>query len=72
VPDIEIVNGALDRPHQVIGPATAKVTGVATWSRSRTTEEVDSKLREKALKLGANAVIGICPTHRLGLPHCWR
>ena len=66
MPDIEIVNGDLDRPYQVIGPATATVTGVAVWSRSRTTEEVDSKLREKALKLGANAVIQVTYERGIG------
>jgi hypothetical protein len=59
MPDIEIVNGDLDRPYQVIGHTTATVRGVAVLSRSPTTEEVDSKLRENALKLGANAVIHV-------------
>jgi hypothetical protein len=66
VPDIEIVNGDLDRPYVVMGMASASVTGVALWSRSRTTEEVDSKLREKALKLGANAVIHVTYERGIG------
>lgn len=66
MPDIEIVNGDLDRPYQVIGYTMATVTGVAVFSRSRTTEEVDSKLREKALELGANAVIHVTYERGIG------
>lgn len=36
-------------------------------SRSRTTEEVDSKLREKALELGANAVIYVTYERGIGV-----
>ena len=57
MPSVEIVTGDLDRPYQVIGPIMARVTAATAFSRARTTEEVDSKLREEALKRGANAVI---------------
>lgn len=56
---VEICLGNLDRPYKVLGPIKARVTAGAGWNKARTTEDVDSKLREVALKMGANAVIGV-------------
>jgi hypothetical protein len=58
VEDIEVVLGDLDRPYRVIGPITARVTAGAAWNKARTVEDVNSKLREVAVRMGANAVIG--------------
>src|SRR5688500_196441 len=55
---IEIrVDDQLGRPYRVIGPIKARVTSGSGWNKARTTEDADSKLREVALKMGANAVI---------------
>lgn len=59
VEDIEIVTGEdLGRPYAVLGPITARVTAGAAWNKARTVEDVNSKLREVALPMGANAIIG--------------
>jgi hypothetical protein len=55
--DIEISAGDLDRPYRVLGPIKARVTAGAAWNKARTLEDANSKLREVALKMGANAVI---------------
>jgi Putative heavy-metal-binding len=57
--DFEISTGDIDRPYRVLGPIKARVTSGAAWNKARTTEDVDSKLRETALKMGANAVINV-------------
>ena len=57
--DVEISVGGIDRPHQVVGPIKVRVKQQTAFSRSRTLEEVDSKLREEALKRGANAVMHV-------------
>lgn len=55
--DIEIFSGDLDRSYRIVGPIKARVTAGAAWNKARTLEDVNSKLREEALKMGANAVI---------------
>ena len=58
VEDVEIfVDAQVGRPYTVIGVITARVTAGAAWNKARTVEDVNSKLREVALKKGANAVI---------------
>jgi len=57
VEDVEIVDDQVGRPYTVIGVITARVTAGAAWNKARTVEDVNSKLREVALKRGANAVI---------------
>ena len=49
----------LGRPYQVLGPIKARVTSGHYFNKARTTEDADSKLREVALKMGANAVINV-------------
>jgi hypothetical protein len=65
VEDIEVVVGDLDRPYQVVGPIEARVTAGAAWNKARTVEDANSKLREVALKRGANAVINV--TYKRGI-----
>ena len=55
VEDIEVLVGDLDRPYSIIGPIEARVTSGAGWNKARTVEDVNSKLREVALKKGASA-----------------
>ena len=60
VEDIEILADAeLGRPYKSLGPVKARVTAGAGWNKARTVEDVNSKLREVALKMGANAVINV-------------
>jgi hypothetical protein len=60
VEEIQILTGkTLDRPYRVLGEITARVTAGAAWNKARTVEDVNSKLREVALKRGANAVIDV-------------
>ena len=60
VEDIEVrADDRLSRPYQVVGPIEARVTAGAAWNKARTVEDVNSKLREVALKMGANAVINV-------------
>ena len=58
--DIEVfADDQIGRPYKVIGPIEARVTAGAAWNKARTVEDVNSKLREVALKRGANAVINV-------------
>ncbi len=57
VDDIEIHVGDIDRPYKVIGQVTARVTAATLFSKTPTIEDVNFKLKEEALKKGANAVI---------------
>ena len=54
---VEIHNGPVDWTYRELGLVQARVTSATIFSRTRTTEEVDSKLREEAMKRGADAVI---------------
>jgi hypothetical protein len=59
VEDVEVItNRDLGRPYKVLGPIKARVTAGAAWNKARTVEDVNSKLREVALGMGANAVVG--------------
>lgn len=49
----------LGRPYRVIGPIKARVTAGHAFNKARTTEDADSKLREVALRMGANAVLNV-------------
>jgi hypothetical protein len=49
----------IGRPFRELGPIWARVTSGAGWNKARTVEDVNSKLREVALKKGANAVINV-------------
>jgi uncharacterized protein YbjQ (UPF0145 family) len=58
VEDIEIfTDSAVGRQYKAIGAIQARVTAGAAWNKARTVEDVNSKLREEALKVGANAII---------------
>jgi uncharacterized protein YbjQ (UPF0145 family) len=60
VEDIEIIADAdLGRPYKVLGDVMARVTAGSAWNKARTVEDVNSKLREVALKKGANAIINV-------------
>jgi hypothetical protein len=58
VEDIEIIaDEDLGRPYKVLGPIKARVTSGSAFNKARTVEDVNSKLREVALRMGANAII---------------
>lgn len=46
-------------PHKIIGPVKATVKATSAFSKVPTEDDVNWKLREKALKMGANAVINV-------------
>ncbi|MFH1821601.1 MAG: zinc-ribbon domain-containing protein [Methanobacteriota archaeon] len=46
-------------PYEVIGPVQAKVQASTAFSKAPTLEDVNYRLKEKALKMGANAVINV-------------
>jgi hypothetical protein len=59
IEDIEIYETDIDRPYKEIGPIKVKIGSRTVLSKSKTIEEVNLKLREKALKMGANAIIKV-------------
>lgn len=59
IKNIEIHAGPIDRPHKIIGKIKAKVGAATIWSKTPTIEDVNFKLREEALRCGANAVINV-------------
>lgn len=59
IEDIEIHAGEMDRPYKAIGPIKAKSTAATAFSKAPTMEDVNFKLREVALKMGANAIINV-------------
>jgi hypothetical protein len=59
IDDIELHAGDLDRPYTVIADIRARVQSPTAFSRTRTTDEVDSRIREEAMKVGGNAVINV-------------
>lgn len=59
VDDIEIHSKAPKGSYKIIGSVEAKVHATTAFSREPTLEDVNSKLREEALKMGANAVINV-------------
>jgi Putative heavy-metal-binding len=56
---IEIYEGGIDRPYREIGPIKVKIGARTAFSKSKTIEEVNRKLADKALEMGANAVIHV-------------
>ena len=54
---VEILTGGTDRPFTKIGVVKAKVAKASLFSKSPTLEDVNYKLQEEALRLGANAVL---------------
>jgi hypothetical protein len=59
IEDIEIHAGGIAQQYKVIGPVTARVGAATLFSKTPTIEDVNFKLREAALKVGANAVINV-------------
>lgn len=60
VEDIEIFTDAnIGRPFKDLGRIQARVTSGSGLNKARTLDDVNSKLREVALKRGANAVINV-------------
>ena len=59
VEDIEIHAGEVDRPYRLLGPVEAVCRAGTSLSKAPDMAEVNYKLREKALKVGANAVIKV-------------
>lgn len=59
IEDIEIHTGNIDRPYKTIGYITAKVGAATAFSKTPTIEDVNFKLKEEAIKRGANAIINV-------------
>lgn len=59
IQDIEIYGNGIDRPYKELGHIKVRVQSRFAFSKEKTIEEVTLKLREKALKMGANAVINV-------------
>jgi len=60
IEDIEIfTDAAVGRPYRELGPIKARVAAATLFSRARTLDEVNQKLREVAARMGANAVINV-------------
>jgi hypothetical protein len=57
--DIEIHTGAVDRTYREICPVDVKSSAGSLFSSEPTMAEVNQKLQEEALRLGANAVISV-------------
>jgi hypothetical protein len=56
---LEIHAGDIDRQYRIIGPIRARTGAATAFSKAPTMEDVNFKLREVALKRGANAVINV-------------
>jgi hypothetical protein len=59
IDEIEIFAGDPGRPYETLGPLRARVTAATIFSKTPTVEDVNLKLREEAVRLGANAVINV-------------
>jgi zinc-ribbon domain len=59
VAEIEIHAGGVDRPYKTVGEISAKVQAATAFSKTPTLEDINLKLQEKALQMGANAVINV-------------
>lgn len=59
IEDIDIQRGDISRPYNNIGKITAKVGQGSKLTNFRTIEDVNLKLREDALKQGANVVLNV-------------
>ena len=57
--EIEIHMDEGDRPFEELGPVKVRVTAKTAFSKQKTIEEVDEKLRETAAAMGANGVVGV-------------
>jgi hypothetical protein len=59
VDEIQIFAGEPGRTYETVGPLRARVTAATIFSKTPTVEDVNLKLREEAVRLGANAVINV-------------
>jgi len=59
VTEIEIHAGGVDRPYKTLGQISAKVQAATAFSKTPTLEDINLKLQEKAVQLGANAVLNV-------------
>jgi hypothetical protein len=59
VEDIEILAGEPGRPYRAVGSLKARVTAPTNFSKTPTIEDVNFKLREQAVAVGANAVMNV-------------
>jgi hypothetical protein len=59
IQDIEIHANSIDRTYKEIGPIKARVGAATAFSKTPTIEDVNLKLQEQALKMGANAIINV-------------
>ena len=57
--EIDIHESDVDRPYRELGPVKVRVGARSAFSKSKTIEDVNVKLRKQALKMGANAVINV-------------
>jgi hypothetical protein len=56
---IEIFAGEPGGSYTTLGPVRARVTAATLFSKTPTVEDVNLKLREQAVRIGANAVINV-------------
>ena len=59
VSDIEVHGPGFSRPYRSLGIITAKASKASLFSKSPTIEDVNYKLQEEALKVGANAIVDV-------------
>jgi phage FluMu protein Com len=59
VTELEIHAGDVDQPYRAIEEISVKVEAATLFSKTPTLEDVNLKLQERAVKLGANAVIKV-------------
>ena len=59
IDDIEIHDNAPERPYKSLGGVKVRVGAATAFSKAPTVEDVNFKLREQAVKVGANAVINV-------------
>ncbi len=68
--DFEIYDGEPGRAYRLIGPIRARVGAATLFSKAPTLEDVNFKLRERAFKKGANAVINV--RYSRGIGNSWK
>lgn len=56
---LEIFAGEPEGSYTTLGPVRARVTAATLFSKTPTVEDVNLKLREQAVRIGANAVINV-------------
>jgi Putative heavy-metal-binding len=65
IEDVEVHVGDLDRPYRMIDTVKATVKAPTLFHNAPSLDSVNSRLREQALKMGANAVINV--TYKRGI-----